>query len=63
LAAFQNGRMFGRGEIVVFVAGMALATMLTILGTFYFLKNYVLLHESRDPLVKQGGSPSQEIKR
>ena len=44
--------------------GIVLATALTVLGTFYFLKNYVLLHESRDPLVKQGGlKPSQEIKR
>jgi hypothetical protein len=64
LAAFQNGRMFGRREIVVFVVGMALATMLTILATFYFLKNYILLRDPRDPLMKQGGlKPSQEIKR
>ena len=27
-------------------------------------ENYILLHDSRDPLVKQGGlKPSQEIKR
>ena len=46
------------------VVGMVLATVLTVLGTFYFLKNYILLHDSRDPLVKQGGlKPSQEIKR
>ena len=39
----------------MFVVGMVLATVLTVLGTFYFLKNYILLHDSRDPLVKQGG--------
>jgi uncharacterized membrane protein len=56
--------MFSMREIVVFVAGMVLATVLTVLGTFYFLKNYILLHDSHDPLVKQGGlKPSQEIKR
>jgi hypothetical protein len=56
--------MFSMREILVFVAGMVLATVLTVLGTFYFLRNYILLHDSRDPLVKQGGlRPSQEIKR
>jgi uncharacterized membrane protein len=51
-------------EIPVFVVGMVLATVLTVLGTFFFLKNYILLHDSRDLLVKQGGlKPSQEIKR
>jgi hypothetical protein len=56
--------MFSMREILVFVVGMVLATVLTVLGTFYFLKNYILLHDSRDPLVKQGGlKPSQEIKR
>jgi uncharacterized protein YxeA len=54
--------MFSMREILVFVVGMVLATVLTVLGTFYFLKNY--MHDSRDPLVKQGGlKPSQEIKR
>jgi hypothetical protein len=56
--------MFRVREFLVFIVGMVLATMLTVLGTFYFLKNYILLHDSRDPLVKQGGlKPSQEIKR
>jgi hypothetical protein len=39
--------MFSMREILVFVAGMVLATVLTVLGTFYFLKNYILLHDSR----------------
>jgi hypothetical protein len=56
--------MFSMREIMVFLVGMMLATVLTVLGTFYFLKNYILLHDSRDPLVKQGGlKPSQEIER
>jgi hypothetical protein len=56
--------MFSMREILVFIVDMVLATMLTVLGTFYFLKNYILLHDSRDPLVKRGGlKPSQEIKR
>ena len=64
MAAIQSGPMFSMREILVFVAGMVLATVLTVLGTFYFLRNYILLHDSRDPLVKQGGlRPSQEIKR
>jgi hypothetical protein len=56
--------MFSMKEILVFTVGMVLATVLTLMGTFYFLKNYVLLHDSRDPLVKQSGlKPPQEIKR
>jgi hypothetical protein len=56
--------MFSMREILVFAVGIVLATVLTVLGTFYFLKNCILLHDSRDPLVKQGGlKPSQEIKR
>jgi hypothetical protein len=61
---FLAAPMFRTREILVFVLGMVLATLLTVMGTFYFLKNYVLLHDSRDPLIKQGGlKPSQEIKR
>jgi hypothetical protein len=56
--------MFSMREILVFAVGMVLATVLTAMGTFYFLKNYILLNDSHDPLVKQGGlKPSQEIKR
>jgi hypothetical protein len=56
--------MFSMREILVFAVGMVLATVLTVLGTFYFLKNYLVLHDPSDPLVKQGGlEPSQEIKR
>jgi hypothetical protein len=56
--------MLSMRAILVFVAGMVPATVLTVLGTFHFLRNYILLHDSRDPLVKQGGlRPSQEIKR
>ena len=56
--------MFRKREILVFVVGMVLATVLTMFGTFYFLKNYLVLRDPRDPLVKQGGlRPSQQIKR
>ena len=39
--------MFSMREFLVFVVGMVLATVLTVLGTFYFLKNYILLHRFR----------------
>ena len=56
--------MFGMREILVFAVGMLLATVLTVLGTFYFLKNYLVLRDPHDPLVKQGGlKPSLEIRR
>ena len=56
--------MFSKREILVFIVGMVLATVVTVSGALYFLKDYILLHDSRDPLVKQGGlKPSQQIKR
>jgi hypothetical protein len=56
--------MFSKREFLVFAVGTVLATVLTVFGTFYFLKNYLVLRDPRDPLVKQGGlRPSQEIKR
>jgi hypothetical protein len=56
--------MVGRREILVFAVGVVLATVLTVLGTFYAFKYYFVLRDSRDPLVKQGGlKPSQEINR
>jgi hypothetical protein len=62
--AILSGPMFSKKEILVFVAGTLLATVLTVLGTFYVFKYYLLLHDPNDPPVKQGGlKPSQEIKR
>jgi hypothetical protein len=56
--------MFSKREILVFVAGLLLATVLALWGTFYALNNYVLLHDPSDPLVKQGGlKPHQEIRK
>jgi len=56
--------MFSKREILVFVVGMVLATVVTVLETFYALKHYLVLHNPADPLVKQGGlKPSQEINR
>jgi hypothetical protein len=44
--------------------GHVAATVLTVLGTFYFLKNCVALHDPNDRLVKQGGLKlSQEFNR
>ena len=48
--------MFSKKEILVFVAGTLLATVLTVLGTFYVFKYYLLLHDPNDPLVKQAAS-------
>ena len=56
--------MFRTREILMFSAGLLLATSLTLWGTFYALNNYVMLHDPSDPLVKQGGlKPSQQSKR
>jgi hypothetical protein len=40
--------MFSKKEILVFVAGTLLATVLTVLGTFYVFKYYLLLHDPND---------------
>jgi hypothetical protein len=48
-------------EILVFAVGMLLATVLTVMGTFYFLKNYVLLHDSRDPRRPQAVARDQAV--
>jgi hypothetical protein len=64
LTAISSGPMFSKREILVFVAGSFLAIVLTVLGTLYVFKYYLVLHDPSDPLVKQGGlKPSQEVKR
>jgi hypothetical protein len=56
--------MFSKKEILLFVVGLVLAIALTVSGTLYVFKYYLVLHDPSDPLVKQGGlRPSQEIKR
>jgi hypothetical protein len=50
---FRTARCLAR-EILVFVVGMVLATVVTVLETFYALKHYLVLHNPADPLVKQG---------
>ena len=54
------GSKFSKTEIVLFVLVMSLATALTIWGTFYVLKTFVIGNPN-DPLTKASGlSPFQE---
>jgi hypothetical protein len=48
------GSNFSKREIVHFVPVMILATALTVWGTFYVLKSFVLGNPS-DPVTKAGG--------
>jgi hypothetical protein len=58
--ARSAGSNFSKREIVLFVLVMILATALTVWGTFYVLKTFVLGNPS-DPVTKAGGpSPLQE---
>jgi hypothetical protein len=50
------GSQFSKREIVLFILVMILATTLTVWGTFYFLKTFVLGNPS-DSLTKAGGLP------
>jgi hypothetical protein len=51
---------FSTREVVLFVLVMILATALTVWGTLYVLKTFVLGNRN-DPLTKAGGlSPMQE---
>jgi hypothetical protein len=52
--------VFSKREIVLFVLGMIVASVLAIGGTYLILKAFVL-HDPRDPLSKVGPlSPFQE---
>lgn len=48
------GSNFSKRKIVLFVLVMILATALTVWGTFYVLKTFVLGNPS-DPVTKAGG--------
>ena len=53
---------FSRRSIAGFVAGILVATVLTVMGTFYLLHRFVLDNPA-DPLTKAGGlRPSQKVK-
>ena len=53
---------FSRRSIAGFVAGMVVATVLTVMGTFYVLHRFVLDNPT-DPLTKAGGlRPGQTAK-
>jgi hypothetical protein len=53
---------FSRRSIVGFVAGMVVATVLTVMGTFYVLHRFVLDNPA-DPLTRAGGvQPGQPPK-
>jgi hypothetical protein len=55
-------REFSRRSIGLFVAGMLVATVLTVMGTYSVLHRFVLDNPA-DPLTKAGGlRPNQKIK-
>jgi hypothetical protein len=54
---------FSARTIAVFILGTVVATVLTVMGTFYVLHT-VLLDDPADPLTKQGGlKREQKISR
>ena len=54
-------QQYGRRSIAAFVAGMVVATVLTVMGTYYVLHRFVLDNPA-DPLTKAGGlRPSQKV--
>ena len=58
--ARSGGGEFGKREVVLFALMMIAATVLTIEGTYYVLKTFVLSNPN-DPLEKAGGlSPMQD---
>jgi hypothetical protein len=53
---------FSRRAIVGFAVGMVVATVLTVMGTFYVLHRFVLDNPA-DPLTRAGGlRPGQNAK-
>jgi hypothetical protein len=52
--------LFSNREIVIFVLVMILAIALTVSGTFYVLKTFVLGGNPNDPLIKAGGLSSMQ---
>jgi hypothetical protein len=51
---------FSRRSIAGFVAGMVVATVLTVMGTFYVLHRFVLDNPA-DPLTRAGGLQPGQI--
>lgn len=55
-------QQFSRRSIAGFVAGMVVATVLTVMGTYYVLHRFVLDNPA-DPRTRAGGlQPSQTVK-
>ena len=53
---------FSKRSIAAFVVGMVVATVLTVMGTYYVLHRFVLDNPA-DPLTRAGGlRPSQTVK-
>jgi hypothetical protein len=56
----EGGGVFSKREIVLFILVMIAATALTVEGTYYILKTFVIGNPN-DPLTRAGGlSPLQE---
>ena len=55
-------QQYGRRSIAALVAGMIVATVLTVMGTYYVLHRFVL-DDPADPLTRAGGlRPGQTVK-
>jgi hypothetical protein len=55
-------QQFSRRSIAGFVAGMVVATVLTVMGTYYVLHRFVLDNPA-DPRTRAGGlQPGQTVK-
>jgi hypothetical protein len=44
-----------RNEIIAFLLGLAVATVLVVLATVYVVNTYLVPNDPHDPLTKQGG--------
>jgi hypothetical protein len=52
---------FSKRSIIIFIIVMIVATVLTVEGTYYALKTFVLENPNDDPITKSGGlTPAQK---
>jgi hypothetical protein len=52
---------FSKRSITAFIAGMIVATILTLMGTYYVLHTF-LLDDLADPLARAGGLKPSQLK-
>ena len=54
--------MFGEStkEVLLWIAGLLVATAITILGAFYVVDHFLAPHDPTDPLTSKGGLDRQQ---